>query len=134
MPAARHLAAFAALLVALAAVSGCSNEPTRSTGAFCERLREEAALLEGPLDAPADVPVLVERYRALGQLAPLSIEEEWQQVTELVEAAATVDPGDAEAMRRLDEQAYATEQAARAVADWARERCQVELPIGGLTP
>lgn len=134
LPRSHRFAVAISSLTLVVAGAACSSDPGRSTAAFCERLRAEAPMLEGPLTTPDDVSAMVARYRSLADVAPLSIEAEWQQVTELVEAAAAVDTDDPEAMRALNDRAYATEQAARTVSAWASERCQMDLPVGGLAP
>lgn len=126
----RSLAASAALML----IAGCASGPERSTGAFCERLRAEQPHLEGPLATPEDVQRLVELYRDLAALAPLAIQEEWDRITALVEAAASVDLGDPAAVDALREQAYATERAARDVSAWVADRCGITLPVGGVLP
>jgi hypothetical protein len=117
---------FATMLVALAV--GCGDETTRSTAAFCALLGSNVELLEGPLSTPEDLAALLTRYRELERVAPLSIEETWSVITELVEAAAAVDRQDADAVAALSEQAFAADLAAREVAAWALERCGIPMP------
>ena len=115
------------MLLALGATA-CGDSTERSTGAFCTRLQDNVALLEGPLSTPEDLAALVTRYRELERVAPLSVEEAWATVTDLIEASAAVDRDDPEAVSALAEQAYATDQAAREVATWVAERCGFALP------
>lgn len=115
------------IAVTLLAVS-CGDGSDRSTGAFCDRLTTSVELLEGPLSTPEDLAALLLRYRELERVAPLSIEASWSRVTDLVEAAASVDRDDEEALEALAEQAFAADLAAREVATWAAERCGITLP------
>jgi hypothetical protein len=119
-----------ALAVAVPATA-CSSEPVRTTASFCELLRTEQARLAGPVAQGSDVDDMVQMYRRLESAAPLSVEAEWQQLATLVELAATTDLDDPDAVRRLEEQAYATERAARDAASWARTNCGIELPTVG---
>jgi hypothetical protein len=119
-------------LVTVAVVSvmslACTSESTRSTTAFCAALGDNIELLEGPLSTPGDLAALLTRYRELARVAPLSVEDSWTVITDLVEAAAAVDRQDADAVARLAEQAFAADLAAREVAAWAAERCGVTVP------
>lgn len=112
-------------------LGACDRGPQRGTAEFCEQLRQQRSSLEGPLATSADVDTLVARYRELGRFAPLAIESSWGQLVVLVETAATVDPDDAESVQRAVDAAYASERAAREVAEWADVNCGVDLPDAG---
>lgn len=118
------------LTIAVVSVMGlaCTSESTRSTSAFCALLGDNVELLEGPLSTPEDLAALLTRYRAMERVAPLSIENSWSVITELVESAAAVDRQDPQAMADLAEQAFAADLAAREVASWATERCGITVP------
>jgi hypothetical protein len=112
----------------MAVLVSCSDGTERSTTAFCTRLVDSVALLEGPLSTPEDLAALLHRYRELERVAPLSIQAAWTKVTELVEAAASVDRDDSDAVAALAEQAFAADLAARQVASWVAERCGITMP------
>jgi hypothetical protein len=116
------------LTVTLASSVSCGDGTERSTAAFCSRLQDSVALLEGPLSTPEDLAALLHRYRELQRVAPLSIETAWTTVTELVESAAAVDRNDTDAVAALGEQAFASDLAARQVASWVAERCGMTMP------
>jgi hypothetical protein len=122
------IASTAIAMSIVTAATACAGEPERSTAAFCSRLQVNVELLEGPLSTPEELAALVDRYRELERVAPLSIEASWTLITELVETAAEVPRGDPDAVAALARQAYGTDLAARDVADWVSERCGFELP------
>jgi hypothetical protein len=128
------LAAAAGTAVTAAALLGaCDSGPQRGTAAFCEQLTNQRDVLAGPLATQTDVEALVARYQELERFAPLAIEPSWDRLVVLVETAATVDPDDADSVQRAVDAAYASEEAAREVAEWADVNCGLDLPaIGGV--
>ena len=79
-----------AVLAAVAAVTvlGSCDEGSRQDR-FCRRLAEEQGLLATVPTDPGELDDFVNRYQELAGIAPLAIEEQWQTITELVEAVAT---------------------------------------------
>lgn len=123
---------FALVFVLALLLAGCFDDPPNA-GRFCARLAEDRDLVVSGAGAGSDTALVVERYRELGEVAPLEIRDAWRTVTDLVAAAAVLEPSDAEARRRLAEQAFAAQPAAVEVATWARDRCGVDLgPVASL--
>jgi len=119
---------FSIALIALLAPTACSNGSPRDAGAFCDRLRTDQQLVVSGVLTPADVSVALKSFRELGRLAPAAIEDEWDQLTLLVEQASNT--GDDPAQRAsLARQAAAALPAAQTVAEWARNVCGVDLPF-----
>jgi hypothetical protein len=126
-------AASGGAVLAAALLGACDSGPQRGTAEFCEQLGQQLASLEGPLATQADVDELLARYQELGRFAPLAIEPSWGTLVALVETAATVDPDDADSVQRAVDAAYASERAAREVAEWADVNCGLDLPdVGGV--
>ena len=112
---------------AISAIVSCSDEPTRSVDAFCQRLRVEQNLLTARLTDPAQITPLVSRFKALDARAPEQIRDEWHQITLLVEKASATDASSPEAQTQLVERALATDQSVAAVKTYATGTCQVTL-------
>ncbi len=80
---------------------------------------------------------MLDRYKRLGKVAPLAIEDDWQSLIELLTAASRANPNDAESLQTVIDMSYSTEKAAGATAKWIRETCGVDISTGlnvGPTP
>jgi hypothetical protein len=133
----RNRAGFSALTVsgALAlALTACSATGDRA-GRFCAEVREDPAALTAGVKATGDVDKVVTRFRTLERTAPLAIEDDWARLTELVELAAAIEPGDATARTRLVTAAYEADRSVQSVVTWVRGVCGVDLtiPVGATT-
>jgi hypothetical protein len=126
--------ASAAVLPAAAACGGDGGGS--DAGRFCADVRADVGSVVAPtLATPADLDVTLDHYRALGELAPPAIAEEWSALVLNLETAATVVPNDAASVQRAVTQAYATERSAVVVADWLRANCEVDLgPVATIVP
>jgi hypothetical protein len=128
----------AGLLVLIAAgglaVSGCGG--TRPNGAaFCAHLGQDQAVLSAGITGQADIDAALERYEALGKLAPAAIREPWQQLTSVLQQAALLDPGDPTAAATLRQLAFESQTSADQVSDWARATCGIDLrPPSSIVP
>jgi hypothetical protein len=119
-------AAAACLAGAIVAVAACSSS-SRGQDAFCTRLtRDRDSLVTGVVDAKT-ADTAAQQYVALDALAPEAIRVEWHQLTELVQSAAQVDTGSADARSALVQQAYASAPAAAKVTQYAKSTCGVDL-------
>jgi hypothetical protein len=115
-----------AAVVSMAALTACSSS-SRGQDAFCQRLtRDRDALVTGVVDAKT-AETAAQQYVALDGIAPEAIRVEWHQLTQLVQNAAKLDPGSADARRALVQQAYDSASAAATVTQYAKSTCGVDL-------
>jgi hypothetical protein len=132
MPTRRRFAApVAAAAVALVGLAACGGSPERSSSRFCSELDRQLPGLEGPTATQADQDALLARYEDLSGIAPLAVEDDWRQLTDLVRAAVTVVPSDPASQQKLADEAYATERAYRRIFDWVGANCGLTLPEPG---
>lgn len=116
---------FAGVLVTAAA---CSGEDGADAERFCGEVEANKAALTNPqLEFADDIEPYIELYRSIGELAPLSIETEWNQLISNYETASTVVPGDSESEQAMVVSALQSEEAAAAVSSWLAQNCAVEL-------
>ena len=119
-------ASVAGAVAAVMAVAACSSS-SRGQDAFCQRLtRDRDALVTGVVDSKT-AETAAQQYVALDGLAPEAIRVEWHQLTQLVQNAAKLDPGSADARRALVQQAYESAPAAATVTQYAKSTCGVDL-------
>jgi hypothetical protein len=127
-----------AAVVALAAsfAAGCGDDGGSDAGQFCADVRADVAGVVSPsLASTVELDATLERYRALAELAPPAIAEEWSALVLNLETAATVVPDDPDSVQRAVAQAYATEKSAVAVADWLRANCAIDVgPVATIVP
>ncbi|CAN5771289.1 hypothetical protein BH20ACT4_BH20ACT4_11320 [soil metagenome] len=125
-------------LAALAAVGGaCGGDAaTANAEKFCAEVDVNKLAITAPkLRTEGDVMAFVDLHRRLGELAPLAIAQEWNDVTSNYETAATIDPDDPQSVERSKSKAYATERSAVIVRDWLRATCRVNLgPVTTIVP
>ncbi|HEY1278466.1 MAG TPA: hypothetical protein VGF22_02250 [Acidimicrobiales bacterium] len=120
------VAGVVAAVLAVVALAACSSS-SRGQDAFCKRLtRDRDALVTGVVDAKT-ADTAAQQYVALDGLAPEAIRVEWHQLTQLVQTAARLDPGSADARRALVQQAYESAPAAATVTQYAKSTCGVDL-------
>ena len=127
----RFVAPVAAATVALAALVACGGSPERSSSRFCSELDQQLPGLEGPVATQEDQDALVARYDELNEIAPLALEEDWQQLTDLIHTAATIVPTDPASVQRASDVAYATERAYRRIFEWVSANCGLTMPQPG---
>lgn len=108
--------------------AACGGDDRASAERFCGEVEVNKAALTNPqLEFADDIEPYIDLYRSIGELAPLSIEAEWNQLTSNFETASTVVPGDADSEQAAVVSALQSEQAAAAVSSWLAENCTVEL-------
>lgn len=95
---------------------------------FCGEIQVNAAQLTRPdLRFEDDVDPFLDLYRRIGDLAPLAIEQEWNQLTAAYETASTVVPGDADSEQVALSAIYSTEKSAAAIDRWLEKNCAVDI-------
>ena len=123
--------------LALATAAGSCAETPRTATNFCRQLALEVPAITQPSATAAEVSQMLDRYKRLGKVAPLEIEEDWKSLTELLTVASRANPNDAESVQTVIDMSYSTEKAAGAAAKWIRETCGVDISTGlnvGPTP
>jgi len=125
------------IIVATVALAGCGDDgPAPDANAFCDLIATRRSDSVTPsIATEVDIDTTLALYRELGGLAPLAISTEWEQLTRAVDTAATVVAGDNASLQRAAQQAYASERAAVAVAEWVQISCGVDLgPVTTIAP
>jgi hypothetical protein len=131
----RTLASVVAPLLAVWLVSGCTDDGP-SAERFCGEVDANKAALTAPsLAYDDDIAAVLDLYRDIGTVAPLAIEDAWDQLVLNYETASTVVPGDAESVQRAVTMAYQSERSAVEVSEWLAANCNVYLgPLATLVP
>jgi hypothetical protein len=102
---------------------------------FCGEARaQQARIANPPVASEAELEQSLEFFRAMGELAPLEISEQWGDIVLAMETASTVVPSDPESVERAAVQAYATERSAYEVKVWLQRYCGVDIPITTIAP
>jgi hypothetical protein len=124
-----------ALVAAIAVVAACSEE-----GGDAERFCGEVAANGDALTNPElvysdDIEPLLDLYRDIGELAPLAIEADWNQLVSAYETASTVLPGDQASEQEALAAIYSSEESAAAIDVWLRANCAVDIgPVFTIVP
>jgi len=122
----RTLAATATAAVLIAACG--SGDTGGSAERFCGEVETNKEALTNPqLEFSDDIGPLLRLYADIGDVAPLAIEQEWDQLVSAYETASTVVPGDAESEQLVLASIYSSESAAAAVGSWLEENCAVDI-------
>ncbi len=127
----------ACAVIALVALVACGRDDNVDSDAerFCgEAIANRENLVAPPLTTEAEVEATLDFYRLMGQLAPIAIAEEWNDVLVSLETASTVVPGDSQSEQLVAKTAYASEPSAFAVKKWLLENCALDIPITTIAP
>lgn len=124
------------VLAACGVLVGCGDDGVSSdAGEFCATGRENQELITNPpLTNDAEIAASLDFYRLMGDLAPLEISEEWNDLVLAMETANEVEPGNAASEQLAAQTAYASERSAYEVMVWFRDRCNVQFPITTIVP
>jgi hypothetical protein len=115
-----------AVTIALTACSGGQ----KSSNAFCKQLADELPEIGQPMDTGGDVVAQVARYKRLLNVAPLTIEEDFKVLTDLLDTASRLNPNNTDEVQKIADMAYAANMSAQAVAAWVKDTCAVDLATG----
>jgi hypothetical protein len=129
----------AVVAVALAAAVTVLGRATRQpAGPLRKKLAADQSLLSVVPQDPGDLDAFVARYQQLANIAPLTIDDEWHTIADLVKAVATSDLSDPTTADRLRDQAVAAMKAVDDVRAYAKTTCGVDLVLaptpGAVTP
>jgi hypothetical protein len=125
-------------LVAVAAltVAACGGEQAGDAERFCGEIAAHKDELTAPdLQFSGDIAPVLDLYRSIGDLAPLSIEKEWNELVGAYETADTIVVGDAESEQVAVSAIYSAEASAAKVDAWLKANCAVDIgPVVTLVP
>ena len=125
----------AALAIALGvAAVGCGNAAARSTASFCGELQAHDNEIRTPPAKADEIPALITLYSKMGEVAPLEIEGDWETVYGSLKTANTVDTNNSTSVQHVADVAYAAQQSATNVANWAKNNCNVDLGPIAIVP
>lgn len=119
------LAATGAMLLA----SACGADQRTGTN-FCRRLGESLPDIGQPMATQGEILEQVSRYERLLEVAPLSIEEDFATLTDLLRRASRVDTADPVEVQALADATYAANRASKNVAAWVIDTCAVDITTG----
>lgn len=115
-------------VVAALLLASCSSDDAGNAERFCGEIALHADELTQPdLTYTDDIEPYLDLYRDIARLAPLAIEQEWDQLVSAYETAATVVPGDPESEQRALAAIFSTEKSAAAVDSWLERNCAVDI-------
>ena len=134
----RGLAAIVAtcVLASLGALTACGDAGVQSNAErFCgEATTRRDMIVSPPMATEQEVEATLDFYRLMGQLAPVAIAPQWNDIVHAMETASTVAPGDPSSEQQVALQAYASERSAYEVAVWLKRNCGVDIPITTIAP
>ena len=133
----RRVSAFTvAAVAALAALSGCGADENPSAERFCGEVAANKDALTNPqIIYTDDIDPLLDLYRDIGELAPLGVEDDWDQLVSAYETASTVIIGDQESEQEALTAAYSSEKSAAAIEAWLIANCAVDIgPVFTIVP
>ncbi len=123
--------------LALLVLVACGGDDAVQSDAqrFCgEAIEQRDNLVAPPLSTDAEIDATLDFYRLMGELAPIAIAEEWNDLLVSLETASTLVPGDAASEQLVAKTAYATEPSAFAVKRWLLDNCGLDIPITTIAP
>ena len=123
-------------LVLVAATAGCGNDSGGNAERFCgEVAANKDALTQPELNYTDDIEPLLDLYRDIAELAPLAVEDDWNQIVAAYETASTVVPGDQASEQEALAAIYSSEESAAAIDQWLRSNCAVDIgPVFTIVP
>lgn len=126
----------AATLAAITALVACGGDEAPSAERFCGEVAANREALTNPeLTYADDVDALLDLYREIGDLAPLGVQEDWDQIVSAYETASTVVIGDQESEQEALTAIYSSEKSAAAVEAWLMANCAVDIgPVFTIVP
>ena len=131
----RALTVGAAVTLSIA-LAACGDDDAGSAERFCGEIAENKDQLTNPqLVFSDDIQPLLDLYTEIGDLAPLSIQKEWNQIASAYETASTVVVDDPDSVQVATAAIYSAEASAAMVDTWLRANCAVEIgPVVTLVP
>jgi hypothetical protein len=123
-------------VVVAVVLAACGGDDAPSAERFCGEVAANRDALTSPaISFDDDIAPVLDLYRRIGDLAPLAVEEDWNQLVTAYETASTVTPGDAASEQDALAAIYASERSAVAVDRWLTANCGVDIgPVTTIVP
>lgn len=124
-----------AALLSLLILSACGSAPVRSAERFCGELTAHKDDIHKLPQTPEEVSALINLYSRMGEVAPLEIQADWDQLSTNLKTADSVDVNNPTSVQGVADAAYATQRSAENLVTWAQTTCGLDLgPVGGAEP
>ena len=122
--------------VVLTSLAACGDDGVQSDAErFCgEATTRRDMIVSPPMATEEEVEATLDFYRLMGDLAPVAISEQWNDIVHAMETASTVVPNDPDSQQQVALNAYATERSAYEVVVWLQRNCGVDIPITTIAP
>jgi hypothetical protein len=134
-PTRRAAAILAAIALPWLAACGDDGGVHSDAERFCgEASTRRDMIVSPPMATEAEVEATLDFYRLMGELAPVAISTQWNDIVHAMETASTLVPADPDSQQQVALQAYATERSAYEVAVWLKRNCGVDIPITTIAP
>ena len=128
----RSIIATAISTVSLFAAA-CGQAPVRSAERFCGELVAHKEDIRALPTTPDEVAALINLYSRMGEVAPLEVQADWDDLSANLKTANTLKVGDAASLQQVADSAYATQRSAEKIAAWALSTCGLDIgPVGGV--
>lgn len=121
--------------LSIAGLVACGPEAP-SAERFCGEVELNREQLTNPdISTDDDIEAVLDLYRRIGALAPLAVEDDWNQLVGAYETASTVVIGDEESEQEALAAIYRSEGSAAAVQKWLQDNCAVDIgPVFTIVP
>jgi hypothetical protein len=122
--------------LSIAGLAACGGSEAPSAERFCGEVQENREQLTNPdITTEGDIAAVLDLYREIGALAPLAVEDDWNQLISAYETASTVVIGDEDSEQEALAAIYRSEGSAAAVAKWLQDNCAVDIgPVFTIVP
>lgn len=124
-----------AFVVLVAAFLMSCGSPARTGTNFCRQLQNELPGIAAPIETLGDANAMVNRYKRLSKVAPLTIQKDFEALTRVLSMAASANPNNTDELQAVADAAYSANAAARNVVAWVKDTCAVDIKTGvSVTP
>ncbi len=122
-------------LASLLTVAACGSAPVRSAEKFCGELTAHKDEIHKLPQSPEEISALISLYSRMGEVAPLEVQADWDQLSTNLKTANSVDVNNPASVQGVADAAYATQRSAENLVTWAHNTCGLDLgPVGGADP
>jgi hypothetical protein len=121
------LSAAALVTAGLVTLPACGDATPRSAERFCGELAAHTQEISTPPSTPEEIPALILLFSKMGEVAPLDVQREWENIYGLLKTANTVNVSDPASLQVVANAGYASQKSAEKVAAWAQQNCGIDI-------